>query len=573
MAEVVLPKYVNQLAVDILGKLTDQVFCLDETGNILYANSAACDQLGYELSLMTSLNIFDLSPRTTQENWSGYCEQVRSSGTYNYYAYYQDKKGDNHPVEIMAMPFFPEKNAMLICNLVRAVQESARYRQLLESATAEVQIGGWEWVPENGRILVSRECLRLFETKDEDAVQLSALAGRFPEHRREEWATAVTALLREDVSFSFTAPCLTYQDHKRWVSVHGYAEKARWWGTFQDITQRRSWQQSIEAVEAANRRLMLENAYLRQRRQPVIDEPIAESPLYRETLAAARHLAKTDHPLLLYGETGVGKAYLARFIHEQSKRSHQPFISFNCADADAIQLEEKLFTPLTKGDGYRPGDLFELAYGGTLYLSRIDQLPALYQHELWRQLPRFRSATKRTSPEPTVRLILGSHFASPETKGEDKQRVELAVPPLRERREDIRPLAEYFLARYARKYGKELNGITREAVERLIAYDYPGNVRELANLIERGVLLESGRELQAGGWLPGPLAPTEERDLLLSFDDMQRRHILQALRLTNGRVSGPHGAATLLKLNDKTLFAKMRKLGVGRTDYRGDVTT
>lgn len=310
-------------------------------------------------------------------------------------------------------------------------------------------------------------------------------------------------------------------------------------------------------------------------------ELIARHPAMTEVLDRARQVAPSEAPVLIQGETGVGKELLARFLHNHSARQTMPFIAVNLASIPENLLESELFGhekgAFTGAVSRKPG-LIELADKGTLFIDEVGDIPKSIQVKLLRALQeemfmrvggvreyhsdfRIITATNRTMPhEVTVgnfREDLYYRIAI----------VTLDLPPLRERRDDIIQLAEHFVRHYARQYNREAPALTSEGRRRLHAYHWPGNVRELRNVIERSVLLSRDRFLDVT--LPSAgeavaAVPAAEKGLPddLTLEALEWRYIRHILRKTGGKMSGPGSASEILGLNRSTLYSRMRKMGM-----------
>jgi hydrogenase-4 transcriptional activator len=301
-------------------------------------------------------------------------------------------------------------------------------------------------------------------------------------------------------------------------------------------------------------------------------------------------VTRSDVPVLLLGETGSGKEVIARSIHERSSRARGPFLRVNCGaippeliDAELFGHEKGSFTGAT---ATRRG-WFERADEGTLFLDEIGELPLAAQVRLLRVLQdgSFERVGGEHSVKVDVRMIAATHrdLAGMVQHGTFREDLwyrvavfPIVLPPLRERYEDIPLLAEHFARRAAVRFGLKLQLPTSEDCALLASYPWPGNVRELSAVIDRAALLGDGERLEVaralgvGSGIPASPTPTNllhatattSTPPILPLDEAMTRHIEQALAVTQGRVEGPHGVATLLKINPHTLRARMRKLGI-----------
>lgn len=309
---------------------------------------------------------------------------------------------------------------------------------------------------------------------------------------------------------------------------------------------------------------------------------IGNSPALRLALAEVERVAPTDSTVLVLGETGTGKELIARAIHDLSARRRNPFVKLNCAAIPFDLLESELFGhergAFTGAIAQKIGR-FELANTGTLFLDEIGDLPLALQPKLLRVLQEqeFERLGSGRTHHINVRVIAATHRNPAEMVRQKEFRSDLyyrlnvfpvVLPPLRERHQDIPPLVFHFVELFSRRIGKLIELIPEETVTALKAYSWPGNIRELQNLIERAVIRSDN------GVLPNPLPAPENNHLRLvrtpsTFDDSQREVILTALRATGWVIGGHGGAAERLGLKRTTLITKMKKLRISRPMEQG----
>jgi DNA-binding NtrC family response regulator len=360
------------------------------------------------------------------------------------------------------------------------------------------------------------------------------------------------------------------------------------------------------ALRAAQRELEAQNARLREeieahgRSRAVIGaledeirsghdfrEIIGQAPALRRMLDQLALVAATDSTVLVLGETGTGKELIARAIHDRSPRRERPLVKLNCAALPRELVESELFGhekgAFTGATQQRRGR-FELADGGTLFLDEVGELPPEAQAKLLRVLQEqeFERVGGTRTLRTDVRLIaatnrdLGRRAEAGEFRPDLYFRLNVfpvTVPPLRERREDVPLLVAHFLAKAARKLGRQFAGVTPAFIDRAAAYDWPGNVRELENLVERAAILSRGPLLDALEPFGTGAAPAVTRAPAVAagaspgapagtLEDVERAHIEGVLGATRWVIEGPHGAAALLGLNPSTLRGRLRKLGL-----------
>jgi formate hydrogenlyase transcriptional activator len=309
---------------------------------------------------------------------------------------------------------------------------------------------------------------------------------------------------------------------------------------------------------------------------------VGESSALKETVKQAELAAPGDTTILLLGETGSGKELLARLVHERSSRRQGPFVPVNCAALPEALVESELFGhekgAFTGAIARKPGK-FEIAHRGTVFLDEIGDLPTEAQAKLLRVLQdqQVQRVGSTRTIEVDVRVVAATNQDLEHAIGTRQFRSDLyyrlsvfpiRIPPLRERREDIEELARHFARHFSTKLRKQIDLVTPAALERLHSYDWPGNIRELQNVMERAVILTRGSAIEADAIaiapVPHPHPSVPEHVDLVTFAEAERRSILAALDLARWRVSGSGGAADLLALKPTTLHAKMNKLGIRR---------
>lgn len=312
----------------------------------------------------------------------------------------------------------------------------------------------------------------------------------------------------------------------------------------------------------------------------------------RPVLERVSMVASSDLPVLILGETGSGKEVIARSIHDGSPRSRGAFVRVNCGAIPPELIDSQLFGhekgSFTGATDTRMG-WFERAQGGTLFLDEVGELTPAAQVRLLRVLQdgSFERVGGQRPLQADCRVIAATHQDLPKLVQEGRFRQDLwyrlsvfpiVIPPLRERADDMRAMAEHFIDRAATRFGMPAHALTETDLRVLLRYDWPGNVRELAAVIDRAMLLGGGERIDIARSLgidptprqshePAPEDP-EDGGVTEPLDDAMRRHIQRALRLTRGRVDGPHGAAAQLRINPQTLRARMRKLGIDWKAFR-----
>jgi formate hydrogenlyase transcriptional activator len=314
-------------------------------------------------------------------------------------------------------------------------------------------------------------------------------------------------------------------------------------------------------------------------RRSKVEGIVGESRALRQALQLVEMVAPADSTVLLVGETGTGKELVARAIHERSRRKNRAMVKLNCAAIPSGLLESELFGhergAFTGAVTQKIGRL-ELADHGTLFLDEIGDIPSELQPKLLRVLQEreFERLGSTRTTQTDVRVVAATHRDLKGMVADGQFRDDLyyrlnvfpiEVPALRERAEDVPLLVSHFVRHYARSMGKAIEAVPSQTMEALVEYAWPGNIRELQNLIERAVLLSPGSVLQVPlQQLRNPAAHGPEKGGSRTLADAERDHILATLKEAEWVLSGPNGAATRLGINRSTLQFRMRKLGIVR---------
>jgi formate hydrogenlyase transcriptional activator len=338
---------------------------------------------------------------------------------------------------------------------------------------------------------------------------------------------------------------------------------------------------SYERIGELNAQLNREKLYLEDeiRSERLFEDIIGRSAALRRVLREIETVAPTDSTVLLTGETGSGKELAARAIHTLSGRRDHAFVKLNCAAIPTGLLESELFGhekgAFTGAISQRIGR-FELAHRGTVFLDEVGEIPLELQPKLLRVLQEreFERLGSARTLRTDARLIAATNRDLAALADEQKFRQDLfyrlnvfpvTMPPLRERREDVPTLVRHFAQQFARRMKKNIETIPSETMAALTDYDWPGNIRELQNLVERAVILSTGPDLEI------PVAALAKRAPALvserpaqTLEDADRRHITAALESSNWVIAGPNGAAVRLGMKRSTLQFRMRKLGIVR---------
>jgi PAS domain S-box-containing protein len=346
----------------------------------------------------------------------------------------------------------------------------------------------------------------------------------------------------------------------------------------QDLTSQES-----AIVEVDRLRQEIEKEKLAQFHSPITDSPkeiIGSSKALGYTLQKAKQVAATNATVLLEGETGVGKELFADYIHSNSSRKEKPFIKINCSAMPAELIEDELFGhekgAFTSASSARAGK-FELADGGTMLLDEIGELPLALQPKLLRVLQQgeFERVGGQKSIKVDVRIIAATNRDLNREVADGRFRSDLfyrlnvfpiSIPALRSRKEDLDRLVNHFIREKSEKYHKTFHQISKADVKRLHEYPWPGNIRELRNLIERSVIQCEGDTLRLQ-WLDHGVEPDSHS--VTSLEEIEREHILKILSECSWKINGTNGAAERLDMNPNTLRSRMKKLNIVREQNIG----
>ncbi len=382
------------------------------------------------------------------------------------------------------------------------------------------------------------------------------------------------------------------QDNKRWYKVVALPVKDQEGRVINvleassDIDDRKkleiSRDQALKELEALKEKLKEENIYLKSEVSKVyhLSDMVGASNALRYVQTQVAQVASTASTVLIQGETGVGKELVARAIHNDSKIwSDKPFIKVNCAAIPSNLVESELFGhergAFTDACEQRKGR-FELADTGTLFLDEISELSQGTQAKILRVLQEgeFERVGGTQTLKSNVRIIaatnrdLNAEVAAGRFRADLFYRINvypITVPPLRKRREDIPLLVEHFVSQIGADLGKKIDKMPKKVMEQFKAYDWPGNIRELRNVVERSIITSPNSTfLLADDLVEMHKSFSSPSNQMVSLDEMQQQHIQHILNETGGKINGPGGAAEILQMEPSTLRNRMKKLGIKR---------
>lgn len=435
-------------------------------------------------------------------------------------------------------------------------------------------------------IYVNPYFLKLTGYSEEELIGKDWISNFIPENARKEVQQSFSLPLRPDFPRHFQNAILSKSGEELsifWSNVSIQNEKDTPGGIIavgNDVTQR---EEALKKVLELKQELEIENLALKEsfEESNVVSSIVIRSDASKYSFQKAKEVADVDTTVLLQGETGSGKGIYAKFIHEQSKRVSQTFLQINCAAIPPDLLESELF-------GYEKGAFtgavkrkkgrFELADKGTLFLDEIGELPLALQPKLLRVLQsgEFEPLGSEKTMKVDVRIIAATNRILSEEVQNGNFREDLfyrinifpiTIPPLRKRKEDIPELIEYFVHLFQNKYAKKITGISKSTYTAFSKYDWPGNIRELQNVIERAVISSKGDTIRINGLLGGTsavanLKQENQKNMTVRLSDVEKAHIIKILDQCNWRIHGENGAAELLDINPSTLRSRMKKLDI-----------
>ncbi len=376
----------------------------------------------------------------------------------------------------------------------------------------------------------------------------------------------------------------------RWMVLRGHphsngsGEPDSLLGASVDITVYKNMEdqlrERLQEIEKLRKRLENENIILQREVKHLTEqtEIVGQSPAIKRVLMQAAQVAQTNTSVLILGETGTGKALLAQAIHNMSARKNRPMVSVNCAALPPTLIESELFgreKGAFTGALTRMAGRFEVADGSTLFLDEIGELPPELQAKMLRVIEEgtFERLGSTKTLRVDVRLIAATNrdLAGEVEKGRFRNDLfyrlnvfPIVITPLRERPEDIPLLVWAFVTEFQKKMGKRIDNISKKTMDALQSYEWPGNGRELRNIIERAMIVSGGRTLEV--LLPETVDDASSGEGGQDLKDVERGHILSVLKRTSWRVTGKGGAAHILGLKGTTLQSKMKRLGIRRPE-------
>jgi PAS domain S-box-containing protein len=615
-----------------MDQLREAVFWIDEDAKIWEVNNGAADLSGYSKEELRKMQVFDINVTVDRSAWPAVWSRLKEKKMVTFDAKFRRKDGSIIDIEIVQnfMVYEGREYTCSIVRDIRQRKMEEELLRTVSERTAGVT--GEDYFRELTKFITSSLNVRysmVVECSHGDKTRLRMLSyvdrQEVQENIEYDVEGSPCEIVMEGKDF-FCEKDLEKQFPREagiqsWVAVPIFAPSTGKVigniAAFDDRPMRREQNQTailkifaaragaelerIEAqrelekannelarryseIESLKNQLQLENKYLQEEIKLTynFEEIISRSKDFQKVLQKIQQVASTDATVLILGESGTGKELIARAVHNISNRSKRPLVKVNCATLPANLIESELFgheKGAFTGALDRKIGRFELADGGSIFLDEIGELPVELQAKLLRVLQEgeFERLGNPKTMKVNVRVIAATNRNLQQAIEKKEFREDLyyrlnvfpiICPPLRDRKEDIPLLVKHFCQKHEGKIGRKITQVAPKVMEALMAYDWPGNIRELENIIERAMILSNGNSLELGEWLPvekvhsATNGQSEARSSKL--EDVEKAHIIEVLRKTGWKVSGEKGAAKILGLNATTLEARMKKMGIKR---------
>ena len=589
---------IQRLAHFTFKQSNEPVFWIAADGKIVHLNEAACQYSGFAFDEIVGQKIYDLHPEENEQTWNTRWQELQQQKRVIFEKWQPHQNGTWLRIKVTQNLIEVDGTEYTVSLVEDKTREYEMQQQIQESerrlSTLMGNLPGMAYRclnDENWTMqFVSQGCEKLTGYTADDLIDNRAVAYNQLIHKddRDLVKKVVRGKLDPGEHFELQYRIHSRSGELRWVWERGTpvpcddSDCEVIEGLITDITDIKNVEQALIDKEKALRqikdRLEEETVYLRQEIKETsnFEEIISRSDKFHNVLRNVEKVADTDSTVLVLGETGTGKELIARALHNNSRRSNRALVTVNCAALPPEIIESELFgheKGAFTGAYEKKTGRFELAHEGTIFLDEIGDLPLNLQTKLLRVLQEgeYQRVGSSTTIKTDVRVIAATNrdLQTAIRNGDFRQDLyyrlnvfPILVPPLRERMEDIPLLVQYFIKKYSTKTGRPVSEISQKVMDRLMSYDWPGNIRELENIIERAVILSEDGRIKPGGWMPIFQSATDHT--ISTLEESERQHILKALQKTNWRISGENGAAALLNIKRSTLQARMKKLGIQR---------
>lgn len=611
-----------------LNHLREAIFWIDQDGYIWQVNGKAAELSGYDEEELRKMHVFDLNQSVQKPNWDTVWKNLQDKKRVVFDALLKRKDGHVIDIEITQnfLVFEGREYTCSIVRdirerkmeeeLLRAVSEATsgltgedflielarhitmtltmRYALITECANDEKTRLRTLCYVDGNKILDNIEydtsdipCEIIMEGKD--FFMSEGLSTKFPKEAGIESGVGVPILSTKSgevighilaIDPNPTTSEKNQTSILRIFAARAGAEMERMKAEKELEKANEQLKIRLKEIESLKNQLQLENKYLQEEIKLTynFEEIISRSKDFQKVLQHIQQVASTDATVLILGESGTGKELIARAVHNISNRSKRPLVKVNCATLPANLIESELFgheKGAFTGAMDRKIGRFELADGGSIFLDEIGELPVELQAKLLRVLQEgeFERLGNPRTMKVNVRVIAATNrnlqvaIEKKEFREDLYYRLNvfpIVCPPLRDRKEDIPLLVKHFCKKHEGKIGRTITAIPAKVMDTLVEYNWPGNIRELENIIERAMILSKEGVLEYGEWIPVAKNNTAAKEAVGRLDDVEKDHIIEVLNKTGWKVSGEKGAAKILGLNPTTLEARMKKLGIKR---------
>ncbi len=574
-----------------LDNAIDIIFWADEDGAFKYFNDAFVKKMGYSKKEIEGMTVLDFIYNGDIDRYKKGWENLKKERFFsNVHRQIVTKTGETFPAE-MTISMIKVDGKYFSTTILRDISERKSLNELavMSKHTLDQAIEMIIWTNEDGSLRYFNNAFvekvgftrsQIKKSKVFDFFENSNLETFQKGWKKLRAGAKIDGMDRDMKTKSGQIiPC------EMNVTMVKFADEEFSVTILRDITDRKRREKEIaqqfDEIQFLQQATAAENIALKEKIELEFsfNNIITRDPNYKRVLRQVEQVADTDATVLILGETGTGKELLARAIHQLSEREDKPMIKVNCGALPENLIESELFGhergAFTGAHQQKIGK-FERADKGTIFLDEIGELPLDLQSKLLRVLQEGEiervGGTKLLKVDVRIIAATNRNLEEEVEKGTFREDLYYRLNvfpiyniPLRERREDIPVLVKHFAQKYSKKINKEVLEISPSSLRKLMTYDFLGNVRELENLVERAVILSNGKVLNFD--LSLSKKTNIKSSKFLSMEEMQKAHIIDALKRTNGKVSGHSGAAELLKMNDKTLSSRMKKLGISKQDY------
>jgi len=574
------------ISFQVLRDLPEPVFWFDETGKFLDVNARATEVWGYSREEFLQMTIFDVNANMKPAMWSEHWRKKQVDPS-TFEAVHRKKDGSLFPVDITDK-FIHVDDKVYCYAIVRDISERTTKNRIarLSKFTLENIEEAIFWIESTGVIqnanqhAIDRYGFSLDEFK---SMSIRSLYEDMDQTRFESFWQRLKndkTIISESIHITKEGKKIDVEVSANYIKFEDVEFSA---SIVRDITDRKRKEAAIRGafteIRELKEKLEAENSYLYEEIEIKnnVADIITTNAAYLEVLSQVEKVAHTDTTVLISGESGSGKELLARAVHKLSPRSESPLIHINCGSIPHGYIESELF-------GHKKGAFlgaitdkvgkFEIANGGTVFLDEIGDLPFEFQSKLFRVIDEgvYEVLGSNIENQSDVRVIASSSKDLKKEIDRDNFREDLyfrlnvfpiITVPLRERSEDIPLLVRHFSTKIGDRIGKKITEIPIKVIDQLEKYDFPGNVRELQNLVERGVITSVNGKLNLADI--NLKKKTDIPHVFTSLKDLERSYIIDVLKHTNWKVSGNGGAAKILDLRPTTLFSKMERLNIKRS--------